>query len=199
MNEASEERFDVRSYNREAWNRQVAGGQNQWTKPVGPEVTAAAAKGDWQIVLTPQKPVPRTWFGPAFPNLDILCLASGGGQQGPVLAAAGARVTVFDNSPAQLAQDRMVADRDGLTLDKIKALTGLLTIDEGDKDALHMLITGGTQPFAALVRAQAIHAIQRMTGKMWYRAAPWENEDWYGKDIREWWETAKDTWVAPEK
>ncbi|HEX2750612.1 MAG TPA: hypothetical protein VHM91_21580 [Verrucomicrobiales bacterium] len=70
---------------------------------------------------------------------------------------------------------------------------------QGDKDALHILVTGGTQPFAALVRAQAIHAIQRMTGKMWYRAAPWENEDWYGKDIREWWETAKDTWVAPEK
>jgi len=31
------------------------------------------------------------------------CLASGGGQQGPVLAAAGAHVTVFDNSPRQLA------------------------------------------------------------------------------------------------
>jgi SAM-dependent methyltransferase len=42
----------------------------------------------------------------------VLCLASGGGQQGPILAAAGARVTVFDNSPQQLAQDRHVARRD---------------------------------------------------------------------------------------
>jgi ubiquinone/menaquinone biosynthesis C-methylase UbiE len=33
-----------------------------------------------------------------------------------VLAAAGANVTVLDNSPAQLAQDRLVAERDGLTL-----------------------------------------------------------------------------------
>ncbi len=46
----------------------------------------------------------------------MLALASGGGQQAPVLAAAGARVTVLDNSPAQLAQDAMVAARDGLVL-----------------------------------------------------------------------------------
>jgi SAM-dependent methyltransferase len=32
------------------------------------------------------------------------------------LAAAGANVTAFDNSPAQLARDRQVAQRDGLTL-----------------------------------------------------------------------------------
>jgi SAM-dependent methyltransferase len=107
---------DIRSWNRDAWDRQVAAGQNQWTKPVSPDITAAAARGEWQIVLTPQKPVPRPWFGPAFPDIDVLCLASGGGQQGPILAAAGACVTVFDNSPAQLAQDRMVADRDSLSL-----------------------------------------------------------------------------------
>lgn len=70
---------------------------------------------------------------------------------------------------------------------------------QGDKDALHMLITSGTQPFAALVRGAAIHAIQRLTGRTWYHANPWENEDWYGKDIREWWETAKDSWVPPNK
>jgi len=33
-----------------------------------------------------------------------------------VLAAAGARVTVFDNSPKQLQRDESVAARDGLTL-----------------------------------------------------------------------------------
>jgi SAM-dependent methyltransferase len=46
----------------------------------------------------------------------VLCLASGGGQQGPVLAAAGADVTVFDNSPRQLARDEEVAARDGLAV-----------------------------------------------------------------------------------
>jgi SAM-dependent methyltransferase len=106
--------MDILAYNRDAWDRQAAVG-NQWTVAVGPEVIAAARRGEWAVVLTPTKPVPRDWF-PPLAGLDILCLASGGGQQGPVLAAAGAAVTVLDNSPAQLARDREVAERDGLTL-----------------------------------------------------------------------------------
>ena len=110
--------MDIRDYNRRAWNRQVERG-NRWTVPVAPEVTAAARRGEWQIVLTPTRPVPRDWF-PALPGRDVLCLASGGGQQGPNLAAAGARVTVLDNSPRQLDRDRMVAERDGLDITTVE-------------------------------------------------------------------------------
>jgi SAM-dependent methyltransferase len=106
--------LDIRDYNSRAWDRQVAQG-NPWTQPVGPDAIAAARQGAWEIVLTPAKPVPRAWF-PDLAGRDVLCLASGGGQQGPILAAAGAAVTVFDNSPRQLAQDRLVAEREGLTL-----------------------------------------------------------------------------------
>jgi SAM-dependent methyltransferase len=105
---------DILSYNRQAWDRKVEQG-DRWTVPVGPEVIAAARRGQWQVVLTPTRPVPREWFAEVA-DLDVLCLASGGGQQAPVLAAAGARVTVLDNSPAQLAQDRLVAGREGLDL-----------------------------------------------------------------------------------
>jgi SAM-dependent methyltransferase len=122
--------MDIREYNRHAWDRQVEVG-NRWTVPVGPEVIAAARRGDWQIVLTPTRPVPRDWF-PALPGLEILCLASGGGQQAPVLAAAGASVTLLDNSPRQLAQDRLVADREGLII---------LTV-EGDMADLSMFPDG---------------------------------------------------------
>ncbi|AMV22760.1 hypothetical protein VT84_00010 [Gemmata sp. SH-PL17] len=110
--------MDIRNYNRAAWDHQVATG-NRWTVPVGPEVIAAARRGEWSVVLTPTKPVPRDWF-PPLKGLDVLCLASGGGQQGPILAAAGANVTVFDNSPAQLARDQEVATRDGLTLTTVE-------------------------------------------------------------------------------
>ena len=110
--------MDVLSFNRAAWDRQVAGG-NPWTVPVGHEVIAAARRGVVELLLTPSKPVPMDWY-PPLEGADVLCLASGGGQQGPVLAAAGARVTVFDNSPAQLAQDRMVADREGLSLHTVQ-------------------------------------------------------------------------------
>ncbi len=109
---------DVRAYNRTAWNTQVANG-NRWTVAVGPDEIEAARRGDWEIILTPLRPVPRSWF----PDLDgarVLCLASGGGQQGPILAAAGADVVVFDNSPKQLEQDRMVASRDGLKIETVE-------------------------------------------------------------------------------
>jgi SAM-dependent methyltransferase len=105
---------DIRKYNREAWDLEVEKG-NRWTVPAGPETIAEARRGRWEIVLTPVKPVPRGWF-PPLADTEVLCLASGGGQQGPILAAAGARVTVLDNSPKQLDADRMVAARESLPL-----------------------------------------------------------------------------------
>ncbi len=106
--------MDVREFNRKAWDNEVAQG-NPWTVPVGAELVAAARRGDWQVVLTETRPVPHAWF-PPLDGAEVLCLASGGGQQGPILAAAGARVTVLDNSPRQLEQNRMVAEREGLTI-----------------------------------------------------------------------------------
>ena len=107
--------FDPVAHNRAAWDREVAGG-NEWTRPVGPKVIARARAGDWSVVLIGYQPTPRDWFPADLTGVAILCLASGGGQQGPVLAAAGADVTVFDNSPAQLARDDEVAAREGLAI-----------------------------------------------------------------------------------
>ncbi|MDO8955066.1 MAG: class I SAM-dependent methyltransferase [Gammaproteobacteria bacterium] len=104
---------NIQQHNSQAWNKAVDQ-QCQWTQPVSSEIIAAAKQGKWQVSLT-HKPFPTHWLAEV-KGLDILCLASGGGQQAPVLAAAGANVTVFDNSAKQLAQDQMVADRDGLSL-----------------------------------------------------------------------------------
>jgi SAM-dependent methyltransferase len=106
--------IDVFAYNRDSWNQRVAEG-DIWSRAVPAETIAKARRGEWSVVLTPTKPVPRAWF-PDLKDCRVLALASAGGQQAPVLAAAGATVTVFDASPAQLAQDRMVAERDGLSL-----------------------------------------------------------------------------------
>ena len=67
------------------------------------EAIEEARQGRWEIVLTPTKPVPRDWL--EVEGRHVLCLASGGGQQAPILAAAGATVTVLDNSPKQLERD----------------------------------------------------------------------------------------------
>jgi ubiquinone/menaquinone biosynthesis C-methylase UbiE len=111
--------MDIRSHNRAAW--EALGNRDcPWTRPVTTADIAAARQGDWQIYLTPTTPIPRTWLAPV-ENRTVLCLASGGGQQGPILAAVGASVTVLDFSEQQLARDRAVAERDGLRLETVQA------------------------------------------------------------------------------
>jgi SAM-dependent methyltransferase len=105
---------EIRAYNEAMWDHLVTQG-DRWTLPVSPEAVALARSGEVKLVLTPHKPVPAAWF-PPLPGCELLCLASGGGQQGPLLAAAGARVTVLDNAALQLGQDQAVARREGLDL-----------------------------------------------------------------------------------
>ena len=93
---------DIRRYNSRAWDAQVRD-KNPWTVPVSPDEIAAARDGRWTIKLTCTLPVPAAWL-PPMPGCRVLCLAGAGGQQGPLLAAAGATVTVLDNSPAQLSR-----------------------------------------------------------------------------------------------
>jgi SAM-dependent methyltransferase len=117
--------MDIRAHNRAVWD--ALGTQDcPWTRPVGAAEVAAARRGDWQIYLTPTAAVPAAWF-PPLAGCATLCLASGGGQQGPILAAAGANVTVLDFSAEQLARDRAVADRDSLQL----------ALAQGDMTDLH--------------------------------------------------------------
>src|ERR1043166_9160610 len=101
--------MDIHAYNRAAWNKRVATG-NKWTIPVGPGAIASARAGRVEFLLTPTRFVPARWL-PPLAGCKVLCLASGGGQQGPLFAAAGAHVTAFDLSPRQLEQDRPTAQR----------------------------------------------------------------------------------------
>lgn len=110
------ENMKIVEYNGKAWDAEVLSGENPWTLPVASEEIENARKGNWNIILTPHIFVPRDWFPAELKGVDVLCLASGGGQQAPILAAAGANVTSFDNSAKQLEQDKFVAERDGLNI-----------------------------------------------------------------------------------
>lgn len=106
--------MNVTEFNKKAWNFLVDN-HNHWTIPVTTEQVRNARNGNWSVLLTPTKKVPKEWF-PAMKGLKILALASGGGQQAPLFAAAGAEVTLLDNSPRQLDQDHAVALRDNLNI-----------------------------------------------------------------------------------
>ena len=124
---------DVLRHNSVAWDVQCDK-QGEWSRPVTPELIANARRGDWQVILTPNKAVPREWFGD-LNGRDVLCLASGGGQQGPILSAAGANVTVLDQSPKQLDCDRLVATRESLDMRLVRGdMADLSMFDDASFD-----------------------------------------------------------------
>lgn len=112
--------MNITNQNEKAWDKQVEN-NTKYTQAVSQEVIKKAKNGDWSVIITYHKPIPRNWFPKNLDGVDILCLASGGGQQAPILAAAGANVTVVDISDKQLEQDRMIAERDNLAITIKKA------------------------------------------------------------------------------
>lgn len=63
---------------------------------------------------------------------DVLCLASGGGQQSAVFALLGARVTVVDLAEAQLDGDRRAAEHYGYRVTAVRADMRNLSALEGE-------------------------------------------------------------------
>ncbi len=92
----------------------------EWGKPISHEEFIRATKNDWQVLLTPTKPVPKNWFC-ELRGAKVLGLASGGGQQMPIFAALGANCTVIDISEKQLLSEREVALRENYEIEIIKA------------------------------------------------------------------------------
>ena len=92
----------------------------EWGKPISHEDFMRAKNNDWNVLLTPIKPVPKEWF-PKLNNMKLLGLASGGGQQIPIFSALGANCTVLDYSDKQLESEHLVAERENYKVNIVKA------------------------------------------------------------------------------
>ena len=102
-------------HNQETWNKESAE-SGRWSIPVSKEEIDKARSGEWSIILTPTRGVPRNWFPDNLKGLNVLLVAGGGGQQGPIIAATGANVTVLDASSEQLKKDRETCERNNLPI-----------------------------------------------------------------------------------
>ena len=108
----------------------------EWGKAISHEEFNAAQNGQWDVLLTPTKYVPHEWFG-ELKGKDVLGLASGGGQQIPIFSALGAKCTVLDYSGNQCESERMVAKREGYTVNVIQAdMTKRLPFEDGAFDLI---------------------------------------------------------------
>lgn len=91
-----------------------------WGQALSHETFLKAKSGEWSVLLTPTKPVPKEWFG-ELRGKKLLGLASGGGQQIPIFSALGVECTVLDYSSEQCASERKVAAREGYSVTVVQA------------------------------------------------------------------------------
>jgi SAM-dependent methyltransferase len=120
------EREAVLVHNARAWDRLASGGA-ALARPAADEAFA-----DPRTWLGSGGTAGRNWLPDQFDGLEVLCLAAGGGKHGPLYAAAGAKVTVVDLSPAMLELDRQVARERRIDME----------ILQGSMDDLSMLAAG---------------------------------------------------------
>jgi SAM-dependent methyltransferase len=153
--------LDLIEHNRQAWNRLAEAGI-PWSRPVSSEAIENARAGVWSVSLAGRE-VPRSWFG----ELDgrvVLCLASAGGQQAPILAAAGAHVTSMDLSDVQLERDRFVAERHGLNLRLEQgSMTDLSRFNDGSFDLVFLPVSVNAIPDVTPVWREC-HRVLRKQG-----------------------------------
>lgn len=92
----------------------------EWGIPITHEDFLNAKNGNWNMLLTPTKPVPKDWY-PDLKGKQVLGLASGGGQQMPIFAALGAVCTLMDYSQKQIDSDLLIAEKENYNINAVKA------------------------------------------------------------------------------
>ena len=140
-----------RDHNRRAWD-ELARQRQRFTRP--------AQDRDFRAPLKTLDAM--GWLGGNVAKRRVLCLAAGGGKQGPLYAAAGAEVTVVDISPEMLLLDRSVAEERRLQLRTVEtSMDDLSMFEPGEFDiVIHPVSTcylsGIRQVFANVARVCAI-------------------------------------------
>lgn len=136
-------KIDVAKHNALAWDKESIE-ESPWCTPVSKEIIESARKGDIQLKLTPNKTVPEFWLE-EIEGKKVLCVGSGGGQQAPILAAAGANVISVDISQEQLNKDLFVANRDGIKLLTVKA--DMSDLSEFKNETFDLVVTAASTVF----------------------------------------------------
>lgn len=136
--------------NRSAWDR-LAGSDSRFARVATDEECA-------NPLLTLDT---RGWLPGSVKGLDVLCLASGGGWQSILYAAAGANVTVVDVSPAMLALDAREAERRRVSVRTIEAsMDDLSMLDGKSFDIVHQPVSTCYTPRVADVYAEVARVLR---------------------------------------
>lgn len=95
-----------------------------------------------KLALTPEEAKTylnrSKFYGEDLHGKNVLCLASGGGQQSIAFALLGAKVTVVDFSAQQLEKDRLVSEQYGIDIRIIKSdMSDLIQFSDEEFDVVY--------------------------------------------------------------
>ncbi|MBI3416144.1 MAG: class I SAM-dependent methyltransferase [Verrucomicrobia bacterium] len=139
----------IYEHNRRAWDERARRGERHTR-----QVLAKDLKNPLPILD------PENWLGGNLAGKRVLCLASGGGLQSALCAAAGAIVTVVDISPEMLTQDRQSAAEHGLKIKIIEAsMDDLLALSEAGFDIVIQPVSTCYVPDIAAVYRQVARVL----------------------------------------
>jgi SAM-dependent methyltransferase len=141
---------DYRSTNQAAWN-QLADANSQFARVATDDDVARA-----RDVLDG-----RGWLPEDLTGQDVLCLASGGGWQSILYAAAGAAVTVVDLSDSMLRLDRREAERRRLNIRVLQAsMDDLSELADESFDIVHQPVSTCYVPDICKVHAEVARVLR---------------------------------------
>lgn len=146
--------MDFRSVNRQAWN-QLADSDSLFARVATDEEC--------------RKPLQaldgRGWLPESVAGLNVLCLASGGGWQSILYAAAGANVTVVDLSDSMLRLDTRESRRRGFQVRTVQAsMDDLSMLADESFDIVHQPVSTCYVPdlkpvYAGIARVLRSHGL----------------------------------------
>lgn len=129
---------DITRRNQAEWDRSVALGK-AWTLPfltldaAAYRNYAAGRSSVWPTCTAEQSPEGMVLKSAA--GSDVLCLASGGGQQSAEVSLMGGRVTVLDLCAGQLDADRRAAEHYGYSVETVQGdMRDLSVFPDGNFD-----------------------------------------------------------------
>jgi SAM-dependent methyltransferase len=143
------EEDEIASINQKHWERMVKEGCG-FTRPwldLDPTVIRRYAKGELDSVPEPLIDIYPSTVLVDSGGKDVLCLASGGGQQSAVFGLMGARVTVLDLTEGQLDGDRKAAAHYGYKVTTLRGdMRDLSRFPDSSFDLVYQAISIGFVP-----------------------------------------------------
>lgn len=92
----------------------------EWGKPITHEQFIDAKHGEYKILLTPTKEMPKSWIKD-IKDKEVLGLASGGAQQMPIIKALGGIPTCLDLNKNQIESERVFAKAENYDINLVCA------------------------------------------------------------------------------